>query len=362
MGNLYAVGYFNSNDSTGECGLGKWDGTEWVSMHGPEGYNSSVRTLQIHNDDVYAGGSFVHPWDVPSALAKWDGNDWQLIPGLGVSSNEFFLGNISGIEFANDKMYVAGGFTKASDLFVVNVVEWDYVNSEWKKLDDGSPDQGIHDGEIRAMVKEGNSIYAGGSFSVAGGVYARSIAMWDGTGWESLGAGFENGIGGSVFTLLADGENVFAGGYFGSAGSNEAFHIAKWDGTSWSPIGIGVGGVLGAHVRALARMGDYLYVRGYFSVVGDAENFALPANSIARYNLLTNLWEPLGDGIELTSGVPGKVYDMEVYEDKIYIGGEFYNADEMFFENFVVLEQNKFTGIGEIVDIGIEGMVSQLKL
>jgi hypothetical protein len=127
-------------------------------------------------------------------------------------------------------------------------------------------------------------------------------------------------------------------------------------------MGHGVGGISGAHVRALARMGDYLYVGGYFAVVGDEENYQLPANSIARFNLNTKRWESLGRGIEVTYGVPGTVYDLEVHGNRIYVGGEFYNADESFSENFAVLEDNKWLDSGEIPDTGIHGTVRKIKV
>lgn len=161
---------------------------------------------------------------------------------------------------------------------------------------------------------------------------------------------------------MADGEEVYAGGHFGAAGSVEAYHVAKWDGTSWSSIGIGVGGVPGAHVNALAKMGDYLYVAGYFTVVGDAEVYELPANSIARFNLITERWEILGKGIEYLQGIPGVVYDLEVYGDMIYVGGRFYLADESFHENIAALKDNKWTGVEGVEDSGIEGEVYVIKV
>ncbi|NJK95919.1 MAG: hypothetical protein HC905_14290 [Bacteroidales bacterium] len=66
-----------------------------------------------------------------------DGKQWQLLKGLGHASNEFFPGGVSGIELADNKLYVSGNFTKAGDIYTVNVAEWDYNNSKWKKLDDG---------------------------------------------------------------------------------------------------------------------------------------------------------------------------------------------------------------------------------
>ena len=118
----------------------------------------------------------------------------------------------------------------------------------------------------------------------------------------------------------------------------------------------------GAYVNALAIAGEYLYVAGYFSVVGDDNNYALPANSIARYNLVTKSWETLGKGIEHYPGLPGIVNDLEVHENKIFVGGQFFFADEKYYENFAVLTDNKWSGIDKVDKTGINGFVKVVKV
>jgi hypothetical protein len=147
------------------------------------------------------------------------------------------------------------------------------------------------------------------------------------------------------------------GGHFGAAGSSEAYHIAKWDGNKWSSIGIGVGGVPGASVYALAKSGYFLYVGGFFSVVGDEDNYALPANSIARFNLQTERWESIGKGIEYEYEVPGIVRDIYAREDTIYVGGEFQLADGQSYKNIAVLVDNKWSGIDKSDNISVDGVV-----
>lgn len=361
-GNLYAVGYYQSSDDPRASRIGKWDGSKWTSVSGPEGFNSYVTHIHSIGTKLYAAGNFNVNGYYAAGFAEWNGNAWQLIYGLGESVNEFFPADVFALQMVGEKLYLAGAFTKAGDIYPVNVVEWDYKSSQWKLLDDGHSHQGIHDGNIQVLESSGNSMYAGGSFTVAGGTYARNIARWTGSKWESLGKDVHNGIRGTVLCILADSQYIYAGGYFGSAGATEAFHIAKFDGTTWSSVGIGVGGVPGAHVKSLAKVGNYLYVGGYFSIVGDAENNALPANSLARFNLTTERWETLGRGIEYVFGIPGAVYDLEVYQDKIYVGGEFYSADDKYYENFAVLQNNKWAGIGENHEIGIEGSVRSIKV
>lgn len=361
-GDLYAVGYYQSSDDPRASRIGKWDGIKWTSISGPEGFNAYVTNILFLGTKLYAAGNFNDNGYYVAGFAEWNGNTWKLIYGLGESVNEFFPADVFALQMVGNKMYVAGAFTKAGEIYPLNVVEWDLTTTKWKLLDDGALHHGIHDGNIQVLERSGNSVYAGGSFTVAGGVYARNIAKWTGSQWVSLGTGVNNGIRGTVLCILADSQYVYAGGYFGSAGATEAFHIARFDGTTWSSIGIGVGGVPGAHVKTLAKVGNYLYVGGYFSIVGDEENNALPANSLARFNLTTQRWETLGRSVEYVFGIPGAVFDLEVYEDKIFVGGEFYSVDDKYYENFAVLHNNKWSGIGENHEIGIEGSVRSIKV
>jgi hypothetical protein len=362
-GTLYSTAFNASDPENTSCGIRKWNGTRWDSLPNPEGYMASFTRIKFIDNSLFATGN-ISTYDgyYVAAFAEWNGSEWNIIYGLGNASNDFFPANISCLEKVNNKLYVAGSFTKAGALFPGNVAEWDWMQESWKLLDNGDAHQGIYNGTIETLYSTGDTLYAGGSFSVAGGVYARNIAKWDGTHWKPVGSSYENGIRGQVFCILADGSDIYVGGYFGSAGSVEAYHVAKWDGTQWSSIGIGVGGVPGAHVNALAKLGNYLYVGGYFSIVGDADNDALPANSMARFDLTTQRWETLGRSIEYVYGLPGLVTTMDVYEDKIYVGGEFFSVDDTHYENIAVLDQNKWTGIGENPNIGIDGDIRTIKV
>ncbi len=128
----------------------------------------------------------------------------------------------------------------------------------------------------------GPALYAGGSFTHAGGLPANWIARWDGISWSSLGGGMNS----SVFSLTVfddgTGPALYAGGFFSIAGGVAAIRIAKWDGASWSSLGSGVAGGLGGGVSALTVFDDgtgpALYAGGNFTVAG-----GFPASRIARW-------------------------------------------------------------------------------
>ena len=111
------------------------------------------------------------------------------------------------------------------------------------------------DGTVYALaVDSSGKLYAGGNFTIAGGVSAPRIAAWNGFSWSNL----SSGLTGTVEAILVDGSDLYVGGWFGTAGGAPAKRIAKWDGSQWSALGDGVG--LGpsdlAGIKALAMDAD----------------------------------------------------------------------------------------------------------
>ena len=76
-----------------------------------------------------------------------------------------------------------------------------------------------------------------------------------------------------VSALAVSGSNVYAGGTFTTAGGSAANYIAKWDGSNWTPLGSGVSGV----VNALAVSGSDLYAGGGFTTAGGRASSSIAA-------------------------------------------------------------------------------------
>ncbi|MBI3110387.1 MAG: hypothetical protein HYZ01_02340 [Ignavibacteriales bacterium] len=367
QGTLFASGFFDSIGTRKVSGVGQWDGTSWepvgkLSVHEP-GSTSMPDVREVHalNGEVYITGNFQYVNDVPAnGLARWDGTQWHPLAGLGFTHG-LWRGAVRNLRQVGTNLYVGGDFKTADNYLLSNIAMWDEASSAWRLLEDGSANKGIYDGSIYTLASSGSATYAGGIFSAAGGVYARSIAKWENGTWDHLSMGFINGIKGSVSAIIADGENVYVGGSFGFAGSVQAYHIAQWDGKEWSSMGIGVGGVSGASVDALLKVGNYLYVGGHFAVVGDEENYALPANSIARFNLVTRRWESLGYGIEYVEGFPGFVDVLEYDGMTIYAGGLFSRANEREAWSVAAWDGKAWIPVGPKEANGVDGRVSAIK-
>ena len=175
----------------------------------------------------------------------------------------------------------------------------------------------------QAVAVSGATVYVGGSFTgvMAGmpqGTYNR-IACWDGVAWQRMG----DGVDGTVTSLAVAGTDVYAGGEFTTAGGQVAAdHLARWDGQAWSAVGSVqyVEQPYSTAVRALACDETHLYLGGVFDHVADVS-----ASSLARMELATGRWEPLGPGVTYL-GSPGEVNALLLAGGRLWVGGAFDTA------------------------------------
>lgn len=212
-------------------------GSDWV--------NGSVLSLVSFDFDgpgplhpsIVAGGEFD---SIGSRVAVWNGSVWS---GLASGMDAPVLALAS---FDSDgggplpAQLVAGGYFKSPANFIAR---WD--GSAWLPLGTGT------DGPIQAMAAfdpdgpgpSPDRLVAAGGFFEAGGIPARSVALWDGVAWAPLG----DGLDGDVYALTvfdADGTGaslpqLIAGGIFTASGPNPINRLAAWNGSSWQPLGAG---------------------------------------------------------------------------------------------------------------------------
>ncbi len=144
---------------------------------------------------------------------------------------------------------------------------------------------------------------------------------------------YETGVGGNqiyspeVFAVVTDPRtgNVFIGGNFNSVDNVRAIDIAFYDKITdrWSALAEGGLGKANTDkkVSALAISGNYLYVGGDFEQTEDGVTGGL--NHIARYNIDTNEWAPLGH-----DGVDNSVDCLLVSGNDLFVGGAFFQTKD----------------------------------
>ena len=300
--NVYAGGNFLRVSNTvysvvGATRLAKWNGSGWSALG--SGVNSSVLALAVSGSDVYAGGAF-YPAVGSDAdhITKWNGSNWSaLAEAVAESGINYF---VLAVAVSGSNVYAGGSFTTAGGSAGNYIAKWD--GSSWSSLGLGM------NNVVYALAVSGSDLYAGGSFTTAGGSAANRIARWTGSSWSALGPGMS----GTVRALAVAGSDLYAGGDFTTAGGSPANRVAKWNGSSWSALGSGIGGDSDS-VSALAVSGGDLYAGGYFTSAGGAA-----ANYIAKWNGST--WMALG------SGIGGAVEALAVSGADLYAGGRFTTA------------------------------------
>jgi hypothetical protein len=319
---LYVGGAFTTAGTIHASCIAKWDGASWSAVgSGGGGVDYIVHALSVFDDGggvaLFAGGEFsLAGGNAASEVAKWNGSTWTpLGNGIGTlyDGEYIYVYALRPFDDGNGQaLYVGGDFRVAGAVGVDSIAKWSAAS--WSRLGSGinNPVETLcafDDGPGGT----GPALYVGGDFTTAGGIAANYIAKWNGTSWSAL----DSGVNGSVLALAAfddgGGPALFAGGEFSRAGGIPAQSIAKWDGASWSPLGAGIAGEVDALASFDDGSGPALYAGGYFMT-----SIGAPANFIARWN--GSIWSPVGDGLNW-------VHSLAVYDDgtgsALFAGGSF---------------------------------------
>jgi hypothetical protein len=305
-GILYAGGWFTFINADWKAAnhIARWDGTSWSALG--TGMDREVYALAVYEDGtLYAGGWFEKAGDnYVSYAAKWNGTSWSALAGG--TSNAILALDVD----SHGDLWVGGAFKDAGGYVVNRVVS--FWGDGWWNLGSGVTTEPVVDEcMVYAITADDfGTVYAGGYFTIAGGIGANYIARWDALSktWSSLGSGMSSKV--TALALAEDG-TLYAGGYFRTAGGVEVNCVARWDGTSWSALGSGMNSI----VNALVVDDDgTLYAGGVFNMAG-----GVAANRIARWD--GESWSALG------SGTDDYVRCLALDEDgTLYVGGDFITA------------------------------------
>ena len=227
-------------------------------------------------------------------------------------------------------MYVGGGFSTSGSDTLYNCGGWNDTLFAGMGM---SGNWGTNDSVWCFTLFKGN-IYAGGSFTTAGGVAANHIAMWDGVAWHAVGNGFNS----AVHTLAVYNDSLYAGGDFTASGSTSIAHIAKWNGTKWHQVSTGVND----DVDAMYAWKNALYISGDFTQAG-----SLTVNHICKWN--DTAFSALGSGLTVSMMMMQcMAHSMVVYNGNLYVGGMFDHAGGTAMNNIAKWNGSNWSSIGNV--------------
>jgi len=344
------------------------------------GVNGRVYALDFDGPSLYVGGNFTQAGAISANnIARLDSDGWSRLgteQDNGVTDDSIFTEFVFDLALVGSRLYVAGRFEFAGAIVANNIAVWE--NDQWSSLGSGT-ENGVNGG-VNDLLPLGQQLVLGGTFTEAGSIEANRVALWTGSGWSSLGTGTDNGVGMSsqhsvtaletlgsdlvvagrfdreiagetrsnlvrwdgsswqafgaedtrfstdrVSALLVDGSDLYAGGSFSEMDNLEVNNLARWDGSAWHAVGaLGVGGVTGSSsiagglnngsVSYLAAINNGVLAGGVFSSADGVK-----ALGVALFRNAVTV--PLGPDEGL--GVRGMVHAVTVFQDEIYIGGDF---------------------------------------
>lgn len=313
--NVYVGGFFDTaTDDAGTTtvnGIASWNPSSehWSSLGSglPSGW---VESIALDGGSVYIGGNFATVGGVPAShVARWSGSSWSAL-GEGVEAKVNALG------VADGALYVGGDFISGTDArgthALNGIARWE--EDQWHVFAPGFD----FNGSVNALAVSGNTLYAGGTFTMTSGITVNHVAQWSGRRWTALG----QGVDGEVRALAVSGSDLYVGGAFLTArdegGAKTVNHIARWDGAAWQALGSGVSGQFsgsgGTAVNAIAINGNDVYVGGTFTTATDA-NGSSDVRGIAVWD--GSGWSAIGGGVN------DPVYALAVSGGEVYVGGDF---------------------------------------
>jgi len=280
-----------------------------------------VQAFTISGSDIYVGGCFANVSGLSESvdnIAKWNTSDSKWL-GMNGGMN----GIVNAVLVRGANVYVGGSFSEAGGIKANNIAKYD--GTRWSSLAGGV------NGLVNALAlsPDGSRLYAGGTFTIAGGtngllrVPANRVATLDlrcqGCAWESLGTGAENGLDNTVYALAASNSYVYVGGQFANAGTHSAPKVAMWslNAGRWYSLA----GGLNDTVYALSLSGNDLYAGGKFT---QTLSPVMSVSRMARWNTVSGVWSPLG--YSWSNGVNGTVYALAISGSNLYAGGTFTQA------------------------------------
>lgn len=316
---LIVGGAFKYADGKLVNGIASWDGTAWDSLAGGItncfNYCNGPDYIVRYNGDLYASGHFTEINHITTRFAKWNGTTWDTT-GFQVFWDSAGTQGVSpaSISVVNNELWVCGCFYKANNMLVNNsIAKWNGAN--YSSFPTTAPPSVSNSPALIALP-----VYYNGMWYFIGDIrdstnHNRNVVRWTGSQWEIFGGGIGGGLS-EVSRMLVFQNKLYIAGTFTQADGNPENAIVTWDGSNWGAVGGGItdsGGYYG-QIFDMTIYNNELWVVGNFQMAG-----GIYAKNIAKWN--GSQWCSLGNYFDNT------ITSIASYNNDLYIGGGFWTID-----------------------------------
>lgn len=228
-------------------------------------------------------------------------------------------------------------------LFILTLVSYGTASAQWSSIDPGLS------GRVRALSFDPGTdrLYCFGHFTTAGALTVNGTAFLVDGLWNGMGAGIDNPAALPPVASAISGDTLVVSGFFQSLlGVPGTRSIALWDGNNWSSLG--APGAIGVP-WSLEYEGADLIVCGQFDSIAGA-----PYNSIARFN--NGTWEALCS-FPSEEGSFVSYSSSEIYQGDMFIAGNINGIPELNEIGRLVNDTLRQVGGGILGDSWVNSMV-----
>lgn len=312
---LIIGGDFNASGGNLTPFIATWDGNTYGTIGG--GFNAPVRAIAMYNGELYAGGDFTMAGNSNiSYLAKWQGSSW-------VAVDTAVNGSVDFLKEHQGKLYISGVFDKIDTVQAATVIY--NGNNFYSFSGTTSFENNLRNYRLRDVEPFNFKTYF--AFETVGLVEHNGFSYLDVTTNQSPIVDYVNLI--DIYALEAwDNKLYYAGKHHN--GESSAYNLGYFDATnsryaaaqSCGGFGYGMEGYPQSYINDIIGDPNYLYAGGNFYDAGcpspSKDNiFKFQEDvSVSHSNHLTNM----------ETGTNGDVFDLELYNNVLYIVGDFTQA------------------------------------
>ncbi len=330
---VYVTGFYTLANNSAVRNIARWDGQAWHAVGDPAQITSRGFRLVVSGREIFATGL------LDGQIAHFDGSVWSQFADYGASG--LSPGGVGELLVADSSLYLGGYFYAAGGIYAENIARWN--GAAYSALSQGAPR--VANGAISVVSVTGGKVYIGGRFTEVDGVPAIGIARWNGSRWSAVGSGLDFGDTFHLIDAIAEyAGQLYVAGQFTLVDGLTVNNIVRWDGVRWQTVGSGADSGTNAPVKALAEYAGELYVAGAFTRAGSTS-----ARGIARWN--GQRWEALGTGINMPDN--GYVSALVPMAAGLMVSGSFTLAGGQWARYVARWDGSAWSGIEPINELGL---------